>query len=676
MAAIRFAPDAKTGRDFQKAERAWSERVLVAPFRERAKGKAWEAAALAFVGHALDGWPGRYGVPNSAEVSAEGRAVLAAGCDDPLAGYLAAWARWVDSDEWHGLRSALRPLFPKAESLAGSRALVRMMMLDFIRASSAGRRDTSKEGLKLAEYTAAVARDGTYRRDEDFIFVRHIMADPWVGVFSKYHDAITKALESVELAEWVSETIVGVGEVLFAWESRGGDTADKVKPEGWQGFEEHLAEADKHLGTAWTLRPDQPMAAAAMTDVLMGGEGAPNETARTWFDRAIAAECDFTPAYAGLALSYLPRWGGSHERMLKFGEACIATGRFDTEAPLGFFEMLGKMNRDVTDLQELYREPRVAPLVIRLSEALVNEPSRAAEKRMRQCYLAINAWLTGDHALAAKALAAAGPGAFSRSPLSKLGGAHTDEANFRGLIAALNSPAAAAFSRAERSYEHHELDAAANGYEEALKSAEGLAAAHIQSRIEITGMEQKLGAGEWVKIPANREMRGWTVRAGQWSASPADLPMCSGTDGPARITYGARVGPDFEMKGEVEIAGKPERECFPGLIFGDQYGDENWLWWQACYLYVNQAPPTGSYLNRDGGSGVSAVECELRPLNTFSIRVENGKLTWSVNDKLIHDQVPLARAIQEDARIGVGSWLQLPGITLTLRKLEVRRLQK
>ena len=673
---IRFAADAKTGRDFSKAQRAWSERVLVAPFRERAKGQAWEKAALDFVSRALDGWPGAKGLPNSAELSAEGRAVLAAGCQDPLAGYLAAWARWVDSGEWHGMRGALRGILPDAESLPGPRGLARLMMLDFIRASASGHRDITKEVVKLAGLTADVARDGTYAPEDDFIFVRHVAAVPWEGIFAKHHEAITRALEPVKLADWVRETIVGTGEVHFAWESRGSAWAGKVKPEGWKGFEEHLALARKHLTSAWKLRPDQPMAAAAMTDVVMGGGPEPGETVRTWFDRAVAAECDYSAAYLGVALCYMPRWGGSHEQMLKFGEACMATGRFDTEAPIGFFDVLGTMNRDVADLRALYRKPRVGPLAMRLSEALVNEPARSGEKRMRQCFQAVNAWLAGDNALAANVLKTAGPEPFPRAPFCKLINARTDEAEFRGLVAALNSPAAEIFSRAEQAYEDHDLAAALSGYEESFKSADGVAAAHIQSRIEITRMEQKLAAGEWAGVVANREMRGWTVRTGQWSASPAGLPMCSGTDGPARIVYGARVGPEFEMKGELETAGEPRKERSPGLVFGDQFEDENWEWWQGCHSSIAEEKANATYLHRDGGSGVASIECESRPVNAFSITVEKGTLTWSLNGTLIHDRVPLAGEIQDDAKIGVGSWLQLPGVTLTLRKLEIRRLHR
>ncbi len=672
---IHFAADAKTGRDFSKAQRAWSERVFVASFRERMKGKEWEAAALAFVSHALDGWPGEPNLPNSAELSAEGRAVLAAGCTDPLVGYLAAWARWMDSGEWHGARTALRTLLPEAEQLPGSRALFRMMLADFIRASEMGHRDVRKEVERLAELTAAVANDGTYAPDEDFIFVRHIVDEPWEGIFAKYHEGMTKALEAVKLADWVRATIVGQGEEHLAWDSRGSDWAGKVKPEGWKGFEEHLALARKHLTFAWKSRPDQPMAAGAMTDVVMGGGAKEGETVRTWFDRATAAECDYFSAYLGVALSYLPRWGGSHEQMLKFGEACIATGRFDTEAPTGFFGVLSKMNRDIPDMRTLYRKPGIAPLVLRLSEAFVNEPARSGEKRMRQCFLAINAWLAGDNELAASALAAAGPDPFQRAPFCKLIGARTDEPAFRGMIAALNSPVAEAYSRAERAYDDHDLNAAISGFEEALKGAEGLAAAHMQARMEITAMEQKLAAGEWVGIAPNREIRGWTVRTGQWSASPAGMPTCNATDGPARIVYGARVGPNFEMKGEVEITGEPETERFPGFVFGDQFEDENWEWWQSCHLYMNNGPATATYLHRNGGSGVIEVACEPRPVNEFSISVENGKLTWSLNGKLVHDHVPLAREIQADAQIGIGSWLQLPGQTLTLRKLEIRRLK-
>ena len=107
-APIQIAANAKTDRDFSKAERAWSERALVAPLRERVKGEVWENDALTFVAHALDTWPARICLANSEAIAGEGRALLAAGCRDPLPVYLATWAQWMDSGEWHAARTSPR----------------------------------------------------------------------------------------------------------------------------------------------------------------------------------------------------------------------------------------------------------------------------------------------------------------------------------------------------------------------------------------------------------------------------------------------------------------------------------------------------------------------------------------------------------------------------------------
>ncbi len=42
----------------------------------------------------------------------------------------------------------------------------------------------------------------------------------------------------------------------------------------------------------------------------------PGEDARTWFDRAVAAQFDYWPAYQARLVFLQPRWGGSYEEDL------------------------------------------------------------------------------------------------------------------------------------------------------------------------------------------------------------------------------------------------------------------------------------------------------------------------------------------------------------------------
>ena len=68
--------------------------------------------------------------------------------------------------------------------------------------------------------------------------------------------------------------------------------------------------------------------------------GVEGETPRFWFDQAVAAQLDAPGAHRTLRWAIRPRWGGSHEEMLRFGLECLNTRRFDTSVPDVFADVV------------------------------------------------------------------------------------------------------------------------------------------------------------------------------------------------------------------------------------------------------------------------------------------------------------------------------------------------
>ncbi|HEX7378756.1 MAG TPA: hypothetical protein VF278_16665, partial [Pirellulales bacterium] len=132
---------------------------------------------------------------------------------------------------------------------------------------------------------------------------------------------------------WMLQMLLARAHIDLAWQKRGGDWASEVTEEGWKGFEKHLTKARALLLQAWKEHPELPEAAELLMTVTTGGGGAAGEDARFWFDRAVAVDFDFLPAYEALLWDLRPRWHGSHEAMLAFGRECLATRRFDTQVP-------------------------------------------------------------------------------------------------------------------------------------------------------------------------------------------------------------------------------------------------------------------------------------------------------------------------------------------------------
>jgi len=177
-----------------------------------------------------------------------------------------------------------------------------------------------------------------------------------------------------------------------------------VKPEGWQGFSDHLAKARTALTKAWQLQAGRPLAPARMIEVAMGETGA--EEMRTWFDRAIAAQIDYPQAWSKLRWGLRPRWSGSHEAMLALGVRAVETKRFDTDVPRKFFDCISDVESEL-ELQpgeHIYGRPDIWPHLKEMYEGYLSEPSRAGMQPGWHSTYAVVAYLAGDYLVARKQL--------------------------------------------------------------------------------------------------------------------------------------------------------------------------------------------------------------------------------------------------------------------------------
>ncbi|MDZ7616171.1 MAG: hypothetical protein U1E05_04155, partial [Patescibacteria group bacterium] len=109
---------------------------------------------------------------------------------------------------------------------------------------------------------------------------------------------------------WLWNLWAGEFHISLGWHFRGTGFASKVTPEGWQKLHENLKLAEERLEDAYRLMPDAPEAASRMISVAKTYRT--ELSSRDWFDRAVAAQFDFLPAYNALLSSLLPRWGGSY----------------------------------------------------------------------------------------------------------------------------------------------------------------------------------------------------------------------------------------------------------------------------------------------------------------------------------------------------------------------------
>lgn len=125
----------------------------------------------------------------------------------------------------------------------------------------------------------------------------------------------------------------GMLETDIAWAHRGRGFAHTVTDDGWKGFVEHLAIAEKHLNRAWQLNNQIAHTAYLMVRVELG-QGKGDSRMRIWFDRAMALDPQYVQACDLMSFYLEPRWHGSEEACLNFARSCVKSTKWNGEVPL------------------------------------------------------------------------------------------------------------------------------------------------------------------------------------------------------------------------------------------------------------------------------------------------------------------------------------------------------
>ena len=675
VAPIKIPARIVLERDRLAAQSNWCQRVWVMPFKARVQTNAWAASATQFVEQGLAAWLNAPLAGQPAELAATGRQLCDQGCDEPLVWYLTGLFEYRANDDW---RTA-DPFFKRAEKAATTDrrvppSLAFWIAVDYARVRARGLYGVADLAQNAATATkAAVGKD--YVAGDEIIFVRHQLTGVLTDcTATNYYTRLAATYTGADLPEWARRTLVGMTELRLAWSARGSGWARDVKETGWEGFAKHLDLAHAELTQAWNLRPDRPEAAAELIEVVMGSTGTTNETTRQWFDRAVTAQFDYEPAYVKLLWAYRPRWHGSHELMLEFGKACVATHRYDTVVPTMFFEATYGVESEGVPWRTLYRRSDIAQTYMELSQGLLTEPTRQSEHDLRLSAQALNAWLTGDYRTAAQTLRKVGP-QLHPTVVRWLNARNADEATMRGEIAVYAGSGRATFQEAESAYAAGRLTAARADYQKAAGQSPPEAQLMITNRLNWIAFEESLATGNWVKLMPDPRLSEWSRLHGNWSVETNGTLVLKGTDDQATLFYGGRVGPAFEMRGEFEIDA-PQNCCRGfGLAFGwNNAHRENWV---TCQLTQGGHSPITVWLfdqwdNLKESKPAAAAAAQ----NKFFLRSRAGRVTFELNGRKIFDELQSKRPAPDmaDGQIGFHMSRACRLNTWRIHDLEVRRL--
>src|SRR5688572_8613845 len=205
------------------------------------------------------------------------KSAISLGCNDPLLLYAHAWylGRTDDSDN-RGADAAAA-----ADVRAQVKAALRRSADGFVADGKyhplltmlACQRlikhlDDVADAESVERYRKLVAQQmrrvmsGDVRKDE-----RRCLLTPIgdVAAFTLRLDELGQVLDQLKqdpkAEPWLLSVTAGWYHIQEAWKARGDSSADKVTPEGWEGFRDHLASAREHLVKAYEMQPDYPEAA-------------------------------------------------------------------------------------------------------------------------------------------------------------------------------------------------------------------------------------------------------------------------------------------------------------------------------------------------------------------------------------------------------------------------------
>jgi len=320
-------PGAVSEKEFRKVYLGWLNRTIVGhyPAEKDAKGGAFIGASMKYLAENSNFDP-------AAELKSEEQGFDLQTVNEPG---LLFTIGVIDGPTARGLAA-----FDKALTLFPGSSYPKFIWC--LAAANAGRAahslNANAEQLKgrdelTLKYLEGGLGDGSFVSSEMAALRWRFDAGSFQDLLSRNGPRVADVIDTAPKVDpWVKEYVKGYEFVEEAWQSRGADWANKVTPEGWHGFAESLALARTHLVESWTENPHDPAAAAEMVEVCMG-ESEAKDTMRTWFDRSVAADFDFMPAYNHLRWGLRPRWLGNAAELTVFGRECASTGRYDTCVP-------------------------------------------------------------------------------------------------------------------------------------------------------------------------------------------------------------------------------------------------------------------------------------------------------------------------------------------------------
>jgi hypothetical protein len=432
--------------------------------------------------------------------------------------------------------------------------------------------------------------------------------------------------------------------------------------------------ARRYFTEAWKLHPEFPEAATEMA-ALAGAGGCEGETPRLWFNRAVAAQFDWLPAYDVLRTEAIKT--GKADAVFVLGRECLQSSRYDTLVPYQYLSYL-KTIASLTHSPAIWQRPGVDDELRRMFRGYEKDACNG-QAAVFACDEACCAYLNGRLNDARQAFDKLG----DVVDLKTIASYGIDAESMFGQTFAGTGPLKTSFVAMQKA-------AAAGNSAEAAKLCRDMLAKidkknkarpYLRNRSAALNIEAQLAGGDWVNIQPDADLAGWTAARGEWSVDAQGGLIgrldIRGQDPRDRrgmtLLCRARVGTRFELRGHAEIIEPNDKFAGYGAIVAYAYPGNYW----ECFFYRVSASICCSLHHNPHHRPAAS-----KPSDDFRIIVYDDQVATAIGKPREPDELPFFLDLEHDpptatTPFGVGAdrgRLDGPPVCMRFTELKLRRL--
>lgn len=665
---IPCGPDAYSERQFTQAREQFRSGFCVGQYKAYGiRDPKWDDAALAFLNDYQKLVFDASDKPSLNDLLKSGKAAIDAGCTDPFVKSFYVYTLAMDG-KLKEAEPLLIGVIGEMQTSKYPKVCMAKLPVELIKIKEINKTLTPEDKGKLSELairtTIDSLSDGSYKKGEERF---QLEAIPLASDSKPDWKNYLKMLDAKPpTSPYVYKVLAARCHISIGWEYRGVGYASTVSEGGWKGLFEHLKKARELLVEAVKLNPEYPEAPTEMITIVMAEED-PIDSTRYWFDRAVAAQFDYVPAYRKYSLSIRPKWGGSIKEVYEFGLECAKTARYDTEVPWQFLNNLAYATTDLYGDRTLWKDPATTQLLNVIYDGY------AKTRDMHDYFMskkAATAWYCERYSDSRKLIDELGD-KLNKDAFQEVHKVSVD--NVKSQIFALGGTYGQKLQDANLLSDNGKPAQALAVYQEVAKNPdiEKESSEYIRMRMSELGFMVQFTEGKWVDIKVPKDLYGWMAIGGQWTVLEDGSVKGSSNDKRMILLCWYDLSDSFEFSADFEII-ESVTDANAGVIVYPYHPRNN------SYVLASAYKDKNSVMVQQYGYAMieEYSNVGIKDRNTMLVQVREGKETVHLNGKKLGDPAYFPFGVTKDQKyqVGIGSYAMKPGTTVRFYNMKIRKI--